>query len=362
LSARIGTYPVPSDPLVEHLSAAVVRLRGRLLSVNAGDLAVSEYSRKYFVGTLVNGVSKLNLYAYLVYLAMRNSTRRGDLGSVAIVDYGGGNGLLSLLAREAGFGIVVYSDIDERSAADARQLGAAVGLEADHYVVGELEHVSSYLRSAGIDCEAFCSYDVVEHVYNIDAFLRGMRDVSRGPIRVVHGSGANDRNPRLRRRLMAAQRQVESEDRSPEWGHKERDATAAYARIRREMISAVSATLSPAVLADLVSRTRGMAKHDIEAAVRRYLDVEQLPPLPDHPTNTCDPWTGNWAEHLMDPYLLAQTLRSVGFRAQVLPGYYNPYLGRKGTVAGALNQSIKVAGRRGLFLAPYFVLVGERGA
>jgi hypothetical protein len=359
--ARIGRYPLPGeDALVGRLSAAVDRLRIKLVAVDIRKLAISDYSKKYFQGTLVNGVSKLNLYAYLIYLAMDRRAPGGDLGSAGIVDYGGGNGLLAMLAREAGFAVVVYTDIDKQSAADAQVLAEAVGLRADHYVVGDLDTVASFLRTASIDCQALCSYDVIEHVYDIDAFLRGMRSVSTGALRVVHGSGANASNPRLRRRLMSAQKQVESEDRRPEWGHKPRDATSAYAKIRRDMIAAISKDLSPESVATLASRTRGMAQPDIEQAVRRFLAAGDLPAAPDHPTNTCDPYTGNWAEHLMDPYELARTLSSVGLQGRVVPGFYNPYLGWKGVAAAALNLAIQAARKRSLAMSPYYVLVGDR--
>ena len=361
VKGRIGTYPVPADPWVDHLAAAVQRLRGKLLAVRSSDLSMSDYSRRYFEGTLVNGVSKLNLYAFLLFLAHHGKApEQASLGGV--VDYGGGNGLLALLAREAGIGTVVYTDIDGGSARDAAQLAAAVGLEADHYVVGDLADVTSYLRARAIRCEAICSYDVIEHVYDVDAFLRQLAVVTPGELRVILGSGANARNPRLRRRLMADQIRVENEDRTPDRGHKERDATRAYAQIRRSMIEELMPNLPTETINDLGKRTRGMARSDIEASVRRFAESGVLPPFPTHPTNTCDPNTGNWAEHLMDPNELAQTLAASGLGSQVLPGYYNPYVGWKGAVAAGLNLVIKTAGKHGLLLAPYYVVIGQRGS
>jgi hypothetical protein len=357
---HIGRYPVPSDPVVERLSPAVDRLRVKLLALDTQALEISDYSRKYLRGTLVNGVSKLNLYAFLILLSLKGSARGDGPGVSGILDYGGGNGLLSLLAREAGFPLVVYTDIDAGSSRDAQRIAAALGLEADHYIVGDLPEVVEYLRENDVVCQAMCSYDVIEHVYDIDAYLRNVAEIASGPLRVVMGSGANAANPRIRRKLMADQRQVEYEDRSPEWGHKQRDATSAYARIREEMIRDVVPDLPSDRVTTLVARTRGMARQDVEAAAIRFARSGVLPPVPDHPTNTCDPYTGNWAEHLMDPSHLAGVLSSVGLRGRVEAGFYNPYLGWKGMIAWALNRAIKMAGRQGLRLAPYYVLVGDR--
>ena len=305
---RIGRYPIPQDPAVERLSTAVDRLRVKLLALDTHALEISDYSKKYLRGTLVNGVSKLNLYAFLILLSLRASARNEDRHVSGILDYGGGNGLLSLLAREAGFPLVVYSDIDAGSSRDAQRIAAALDLQADHYVVGDLPETVEYLRTNDLNCQAMCSYDVIEHVYDIDAFLRNVANIANGPLSVVMGSGANGANPRIRRKLMADQRQVEHEDRSPEWGHKQRDTTTAYARIREQLIQGVAPELGSDRLSMLVARTRGMDQRDIEAAATRFIQSGLLPPVPDHPTNTCDPMTGNWAEHLMYPTHLAGVL------------------------------------------------------
>ena len=47
-----------------------------------------------------------------------------------------------------------------------------------------------------------------------------------------------------------------------------------------------------------------------------------LPAAPVHPTNTCDPRTGNWAEHLMDLGTLRKKLAARGFESRILTGYY----------------------------------------
>lgn len=75
----------------------------------------------------------------------------------------------------------------------------------------------------------------------------------------------------------------------------------------------------------LADVTRGMIQSDIEQTVEKFLQFRELPAPPDHATNTCDPYTGNWAEHLMDPYLLASILGKDRFHARILPGYYGNF-------------------------------------
>lgn len=356
-SARIGRYPVSADgPLIERLAAAMTRVRDRLSRLDTAGLGLSDYSRAYLEGTLVNGVSKLNLYAYLLYLGLRAPGQ--EIERSHVVDFGGGNGLLAVMARELGVARVTYTDIDEGSAADARRIAAALGLEADAYLVGETAVLRAHLAST--EPAAVLSYDVIEHVYDVESYLGEVGALATGPLAIVMGSAANGANPRIARSLARHHRLVEHEDRAPEWGHKERDSPRAYRALRREIIHQAAPSLDAGTIELLADRTRGLADGDIRAAVGEFMADGRVPPAPDHPTNTCDPATGNWAEHLLEPRELAAALGGHGFRARVLPGFYNPYLGSKGLIAAVLNEAIARLGRQGLRLAPYYIVAAER--
>ena len=74
-------------------------------------------------------------------------------------------------------------------------------------------------------------------------------------------------------------------------------------------------------------------------------------------TNTCDPFTGNWAEHLMNPYQLLARIETHGFTGQVLAGYYHRYPKIwKHIFTRVLNLTISHAGSLGLRLAPHYVV------
>ena len=75
MESGIGAYPLEADDQrTSDLSAATTRLRGKLLRLDTQSLGLSDYSRSHLEGRLVNGVSKLNLYAYLILCAARNAT------------------------------------------------------------------------------------------------------------------------------------------------------------------------------------------------------------------------------------------------------------------------------------------------
>ena len=154
---------------------------------------------------------------------------------------------------------------------------------------------------------------------------------------------------------MKRQYEVEHHDRAEKFGHKERDTTRAYLKIRREIISEYTDELSENEVERLAITTRGMIVSDIRKCVDTYLETRQFPKELDHPTNTCDPYTGNWMEHLMDPHSLQKVLIQEGFKVQILSGFYgnkkNPV---KIIIAKVLDIYIRTFQKSGIRVAPFF--------
>ncbi|MEO6713939.1 MAG: methyltransferase domain-containing protein [Mycobacteriales bacterium] len=340
------------------IRAAVQRLKTRFDLLDVSAVGMSEYSSRYLTEALLREGYQLNVTGHVLFRALDGLS--DELESVTLVDYGGGNGLLSLLAREMGVGTIVFNDIFEGSCTDARLLAKTMGLEADHYVHGDLDALTSFLAERDLSCDVVVSYDVIEHIYDVDEHLQHLPAITSGRLRVVMASAANMLNPRRHRQLMATQRLIELQDRQPSAGHKERDALLAYANIRAGLIRAHAPALSAADVERLTVATRGLMTGDIEAAVDRFVADGMLPQPPVHPTNTCDPLTGNWAEHLMDPYRLAADLSAAGVPCRVEAGYYAFNSGARGVAGAVLNRAVRVTGKLGLRMAPYYVLVGQR--
>ena len=125
------------------------------------------------------------------------------------------------------------------------------------------------------------------------------------------------------------------------------------------MIRSLDKNLSKNEIEDLAYFTRGMMSFDIEKSVDIYEKEKKLPELINHPTNTCDPITGNWYEHLMDPDKLSKTLQKNGFNALVISGYYDsPKSIYIRMIKKFLNLIISFLGKRGLFFAPFYAIHG----
>lgn len=187
--------------------------------------------------------------------------------------------------------------------------------------------------------------------------------ISDNNLRVFLSSDANPYNPVIKKKLVKNHYRCELLDREQKFGSKKRDPLEAYSKIRRNLIKDLNPDLSEDQVDYLVTATKGLIEYDIKKAVNEFSTsgtVTLKQKYPQYPSNTCDPYTGNWAEHLMDIYQLRNVLQSQNFQADIWRGYYgdsNTLL--KCLAARSLNILIKNLGRRGLVLSPFFTLCGN---
>jgi hypothetical protein len=126
------------------------------------------------------------------------------------------------------------------------------------------------------------------------------------------------------------------------------------------MISAYAPDLNFELVEQLASSTRGLIQRDIEKYVDEFHFHGSITYHIDHPTNTCDPYTGNWCEHLMAFEWLEQIVKNAGFSVEIMPGRYNTFGSLlKKSVKVFLNAMIHILGRRGMFIAPYYVVYAD---
>ena len=360
---KYALFPKHCEKLLREIDQAAERLASKLAGFNVKELIISDYNKRYFGGTLQNVRAALQLRTYLLSWALKEVSLPKE--EIVLVDYGGGSGMLSLLAKEYGIGTVIYDDIYDVSCRDAAVIGEAIGNKADHYVNGDIDELIHFVQSRNLSCTSLVSYDVLEHIYNVPEFLHKLSKLSGAFLTIVMGSGANMRNPFVNRVLTKKQIELETKDRQADWGAKDRDALKSYFGIRKDMIQHYlrqrNAELPDAIVEDIAKRTRGRIKKEVEFAVQNYVDAKELPPPLAHPTNTCDPNNGNWAEHLMNTNELVKDLSRAGFEARILCGYYGDSNDRVKRIAGRfLNAVISLTGKQGLFFAGFYVLYGVK--
>ncbi|MBU4373224.1 MAG: hypothetical protein KJ714_02040, partial [Euryarchaeota archaeon] len=291
---------LPKDQeLLIDINLAAKRLFYKLTDLNIERLAISDYNKVYLGGKLSNLVHSLQLNSYILSWSLIESDV--PLNRFVFLDYGGGSGILSLLAKELNIGTVIYNDIYDVSCKDASIIGKSIGNQADYYIQGDIEDILFFLKTNSISCNAIASYDVIEHIYDIEGFFKKLDALSNGSLTVCMSSGANIFNPIIRRSLMRKQLEIEYKDREKKFGHKERDCLEAYFNIRKKIIlnftKRLDENLTEKEIEQLSRATRGMIESDIKKCVEGYIKTGHIHKEPSHPTNTCDPYTGNWAEH-----------------------------------------------------------------
>jgi len=352
---------LPEDEtLLNNINEAATRLFNKLIQLNIKTLEISEYNKKYLGRYLAALESILITYSYILAWTITNS--KISIKDFVLIDYGGGSGMLSLLAKELGVGLVVYNDIYEMSCRDSRTIAKGINNEANYYINGEIDDVIEFLESQSLSCNAIASHDVIEHIYNVDYFIKKISHLSDDPYKIVMSTGANPYNPYLRRKLMRKQKIFEYQDRAIQSGHKTGHTSKAYFSIRKEIITAMAPELTDVEIYKLTKASRGLIETDIKKLINKYLATGQIPHPPEHPTNTCDPYTGNWAEHLMDISQLKDILTSAGFNVQILSGYYDGSSNNaiKQSFGKILNPMIRFLNSKGLIIAPYITIYAEK--
>jgi SAM-dependent methyltransferase len=249
------------EELLARVNAAAERLGRRIAATDLSSADISDYNKRYHGWMRGDLRTSLQRYAYLLAWSLAGSAK--PPGDFVFVDYGGGAGWLALLAKEFGVGTVIYNDIYDVSCRDARTIGRLLEAEAEHYVEGGMAEFATFLKDRRLGCDAVASFDVIEHVYDIEGLFAGLAELSAPPFSLVMASTANPYNPRMRWRMRRHHRQIEYHDQPKQWGDKARDCYRAYYQVRREIIAAKAPELSPKQVEELARLTRGLMECDI---------------------------------------------------------------------------------------------------
>lgn len=330
------------------------RLFAKLKATDVSRLQISDYTKRYLS-------DQLRSEAYLGTFAQVLSTATAGwgptLGSIRMVELGGGTGLQTLLALESGVGHVTYNDIYDVSCSDVLEVARAVGLEIPAVICADTESLVNQLNSDPSEVDVVVSYDVLEHIYDVPAHLLAMNGLRYRTLNLLYASGANGYNPRYVRQVKRMQISIETEPQPVEFGHKDRDSLRPYMDLRREIVRAAAPDLSDSVVDDLATRSRGLMVGDIERLVVEPYRAGLPTYLPAHPTNTCDPLTGNWCEQLLDFDRLTVMADQAGFSARLGFGRY-ALAGTLGqdAVRRSLNLAMTLLRKNGIRLAPYYVV------
>lgn len=346
-----------------------MKLLIKLENLDIKSLNISEYNQRKLVMKTSNVKGVLDLYSRILYSCLHKNYNLNQ--KFVIVDYGGGCGLFSLLAAELGICSVIYNDIYDVSCKDVEFLSNHLNIKLDYIVPGDVNELLSFLNNKSIIVNAIASYDVIEHIYDIELHFNQLAKFQKPKFRIVYASGANILNKNYVNRVTPVQIEAELKGTERKWGHKECSSLDSYLNIRKNIISAYDTTLTTEQVDKLAHLTRGLIKCDIEKSVDEYRETGKITHNITHPTNTCDPYTGSWCENLIDFNWLNDVISKAGFSVGIFPDYYlfcvffNLTCSRKKLITKSINTLYcylltRLLGFKGMFLASHYIVFAEK--
>lgn len=308
--------------LIQNASAELYR---RLIGIDADQLGMPEHCLHYYKASHSTRLFfSIETSAHLLYKGIRLADK--NIEDLVVMDYGAGVGTLFLLAKLLGCKTVVYNDHLEEWKQSAELVADAVNISIDHYIIGDIDHCAEQLDQLRLKCDIITSRNVIEHIYRLDVFFGVLRQ--RQPVAIVCSSTtANAKNP------------------GAVFKHKMWHAKweKVYHGKRVNIIRRFAPEMNDELVKILATSTRGLAARELEHAILNYRNTGNLPDPSIHQSNTCDPETGVWAEHLLgtDEYrkLIGEDYYEVIFE----PGFWDSHYPKtyKNTAAEMLNTIIR---------------------
>jgi len=353
------SFKVPiNKQLEQQFATAVKSLKLKLLAIDVDKMEVSPYTKKYFKDYQRKLQYSLEACAFILMHAIECSGKK--IENTTIVDYGAGTGVLAMLAKEVGFGKVIYNDIYDISCKDANTLASAAQVQANEYVCGELNALIAYFEKSHSYCDIIVSRNVIEHIYNLDNYFSELKRIPNKGLALFFATTANIKNPLTVWYTQRIQRMLELKGMTTKWG-KERDTLKPYFISRTEIIHSTFPQLNQNDVNRLAKATRGLMKDEIVLAANEFIKTSKMPELVVSGYNTCDPYTGNWAEHLVKTDIYQNLFEKNGFQFQIRNGFYNINYNKKvlNFITPLINRLIQILGKKGIYLAPFIGLKGK---
>lgn len=315
-------------------------LSERLQEIDYNQLPISDYNKQY-IGNLKPAMHYY-MKIYSACLSNGFNILNRSPQDITFVDYGGGSGFLSILAKSAGVGKVIYLDLNPKSVETIRVLKKETGIGPDIILHGNSDTLADWCKENDIHPDLLIATDLIEHVYDLKAFFKDLAGVNP-EMQMIFTTASTPFNPYVKRRLHRLMDKSET-------GAAE---IPNYYTLRKEYIEKNYPTLSVDEINKWTQQTRGLVYQDIDKAIK----ANQLPELKDA-HNTCDPASGNWTERILPIEDYRFLLSTHNYSLKVDKGFYNT--DRNNSVSSiickCINLLIRVSGKGGFLIAPFIFL------
>jgi 2-polyprenyl-3-methyl-5-hydroxy-6-metoxy-1,4-benzoquinol methylase len=328
------------DELAASINSKAEVLYRQLRAIQIEDLQLAPHFMEYFKTSHFKRLFfSIETSAHLLYRAIR--LRSKPASEIAIMDYGAGVGTLFILAKLIGCKKVIYNDLFEDWKTSAQQILNVLGITVDEYIVGDIDATLYTLNNKQIVCDIIASRNVIEHIYKIDVFYGAIRKYQPAAI-VISSTTANFYNPGTHLQHVVMHKKYEK----------------IFYQQRLEIIMQILPQLASSAAAAASKKTRGLGSDDLNKVISTLGTTNNLSPVKNIYTNTCDPYNGVWAEHLLT---FEQYRKAAGkdFHITFEPGFWDTHYNRsaKNIFSRILNSIIRLNRRLGIILAPFIYVI-----
>ncbi len=330
-----------TDELGNLLQKKAEHLYQLMQTIQVEKLGLSEHGTVYFLGSHFKRLFfSIQTSAHLLYNSIKLSNRKVE--EVIIMDYGAGIGSLYLLAKMIGCKKVIYNDILEEWKQNALLIAAAIDIDVDEYLVGNIDDTLVELEVKNIKCDIITSRNVIEHIYQLDAYYLAI--IKFQPQAIVYSSTtANFYNPAMNLQHVLHHTKTEK----------------IYRSLRFTFIQSTFPHLTAETVTKLAKWTQGYESSLLIKAVEDFEKIGQIPAKQYYYTNTCDYRYGVWAENLLPYSIHRQMIETSGYTSLIEPGFWDTHY-QKGwlNLLGKLCNSIMGIHKSiGFLLAPFIYVV-----
>lgn len=323
------------------METKIKALAEKLQSIDFDQLPISDYNKAY----ISRLKPALHYYMKIFAVCLQKGIYATGLqpSEITLVDYGGGHGFLSMLAKEMKFGTVIYIDINAYSVQTITLLKERLTVGPDIILHGNSDILKDYCREKQLKPQLLIATDLIEHVYDLSVFFSDLIHINHA-MHMLFTTASTPFNPFVKRRLHKTMTACET-------GMLEQPN---YYTRRSEYIRKQFPRLSADEVKTWSECTRGLIFSDIRKAL-----TENIRPTPNDKYNTCDPETGNWTERILPIKTYRQLLSPYDYRLKVEKGFYNIYRNDKlkTVLSRILNGIISFSGKVGFGLAPFIILL-----
>ena len=325
-----------------------------LAAVSVQRVSPEIYCQKYLRHLLGHTKYYLSIYAdvleKLIHLSPKNE------GSITLVDFGAGNGLLGIFAKYCGFRKVFINDIDKKFVDASEKLSQQMNIDIDGFIAGDISTVKFFLKDEPLD--AIAGTDVIEHIYSLDDFFSILKEINPQLVSVFT-TAANPKNYFKVKQLKKLQFNDEYKGGTPDdfilFGDK---AHKPFFETRKQIILSQLENPDKQLSLVLAKATRGMNEKDVLLSVKKYKQTGYIPVPPVHPTNTCNPANSSWTERILSLTEYHTLYNSYGYMLIISNGFYDEHKkGLKKIINTILNAGVRILG---IHLAPYIIFQGQK--